>query len=391
MSLHLREKLSYDDIVGLAKRESGNHEPSDSALLERVAAVVDLFNERGPYTPDQVIAMTRQLQSLLARRLKMLLDRERFPAIAEEKIDRPIFIVGFPRSGTSLLHSLLAEDPDVLAPQSWHMFSPSPPPGAGPVAPERIAFAQRMVEDWMDFCPAQKSMHPYIDKGAYQLCEDEEVCSLDFRNTYCYHFYRIPTLDYHVRLSTDMVDTFRFHREFLQHFQWNTGKTRWVCKDPAHQGSLDALFEVYPDALCIWAHRPMGEIFPSILSLSATIFDTVTGRPTDLAHSARAHAEGMKDGFDKMLESDLIDDPRVMHLPFREITADPVGVIRTIYDRIGETVSPEFERRIQAWLAAPENQVDRYGRYPYSYEALGLDRKWVEDLFSGYSRRFGLE
>jgi hypothetical protein len=389
MSYHLRERLSCDDIVELAMRESGNHAP-DAALLDRVSALVGLLNDRGPYTPDQVLDISRQVQGLLARRMRMLLDRQRFAGIAEETIERPIFIVGFPRSGTSLIHSLIAEDPEVLAPQSWHMYSPSPPPGAGPVVSQRIAYAQRMVEEWMDFCPAQRPMHPYIDKGAFQLCEDQEVMALDFRNTYCYHFYKAPTLDYFVQLSTDMADSLRFHREFLQHFQWNTGKTRWVCKDPAHQSCLAELFEVYPDALCIWAHRPMGEIFASILTLSVAIFDTISGRPTDFRNSARQHAEGMKAGFDRLLENALIDDPRVMHLPFRDITADPLGVIRSIYDRQGLEVSPEFETRVRAWLADPDNAVDRYGRYPYSYEQLGLEREWVEELFADYSQRFGL-
>ena len=177
--------LEYDAIMALAERESGAFDLADSGLRGRVRFVIDWINERGPYTPDQLREMSAQIRRLLANRMRLLVDRQRFPAIAGETIDRPIFIVGFPRAGTTLIHSLLAEDPEVLAPQSWHMYSPSPPPGAGPVAAERIAHARRMVEDWMDFCPAQKPMHPYIDKGAHQLCEDEEVQALDFRNTYC--------------------------------------------------------------------------------------------------------------------------------------------------------------------------------------------------------------
>jgi len=391
MAHHLRELVSFEDIVGLAQRESGAHEVGDERLLGRVRAAVEWINGNGPYTPDQVDAMSRQLQNLLARRLKMMLDRERFAGIAEVKIERPVFIVGYPRAGTTLLHSLLAEDPDVLAPQSWHMYSPSPPPGAGPVVPERIAYAQRQVEAWMDFCPAQKPMHPYIDKGAFQLIEDDEVGAIDFRNTYCYHFYRVPTMEHYVAFEKDEADNFRWHREFLQHFQWNSGKSRWACKGPAHQGRLREIFEVYPDALCIWTHRPIGEIFASIVSLSASIFDTVTNRPTDLKANARLHAEAFKPGLDAVMAQELVDDPRVMHLDFRELTADPLGCIRQIYGKLGLFVTDEFATRVGDWLAAPENQVDRYGRYPYSYEALGLEREWVEELFAGYSRRFGLD
>ena len=391
MAHHLREYVSFDDIVVLAQRESGVHEIGDERLLERVRSNVDWINEKGPYTPEQVDAMSRQLQNLLARRLKMMLDRERFPGIAEQTIERPVFIVGYPRAGTTLLHSLLAEDPEVLAPLGWHMYSPSPPPGAGPVVPARIAYAQRQVEAWMDFCPAQAPMHPYIDKGAFQLIEDDEAAALDFRNTYCYHFYRVPTMDYPFFAEKDEVDNFRWHKQFLQHFQWNTGKTRWVCKGPGHQGKLKQIFEVYPDALCIWTHRPIGEIFASIVSLSASIFDTITNRPTDIRTNARLHLEMFRPGLEAVMGQELVDDPRVKHLDFRTLTADPMQCIRDIYDELGLQVPDEFATRVSAWLAAPENQVDRYGRYPYSYEALGLDRAEVEEVFAPYSKRFGLD
>jgi hypothetical protein len=135
----------------------------------------------------------------------------------------------------------------------------------------------------------------------------------------------------------------------------------------------------------------MGEMFHSFMALTAMVWDTLTGRPGNTFEHAKELAEGMKAGFDQMLASDLIDDPRVMHLPFRDITADPVKVIRGIYGKVDREVTPEFESRVRAWLAAPENAVDRYGRYPYSYEKLGIERVWVEELFAGYSRRFGLD
>ena len=130
---------------------------------------------------------------------------------------------------------------------------------------------------------------------------------------------------------------------------------------------------IYPDALCVWGHRPIVEIYASIALLSASIYDTITGEPGDLKQTSKVIAEAMKAGFDQIMADDMIDDPRLVHLPFREITADPVGVVRDLYSRMDEEVTPEFETRMKAWLDAPENQVDRYGRHPYSYEALGLD------------------
>lgn len=384
--------IDGDALIELARRESGAHEFKDAALFARVRTLVDWIEARGPYEPADIRAIRAQIVRVLATRLKLALDRQRYPAIAAEPIERPIFIIGFARSGTTLLHSLLAEDPEALALKSWHHYSPSPPPGAGPVVSERLAYAQRMVEAWMDFCPAQKPMHPYVDKGAQQLIEDEEAFTLDFRNAYPYHYYRVPSLDpASVVLSDDQVAAFRFHREFLQHLQWNTGKRRWVCKGPSAQMHLDALLEVYPDALCVWAHRPIGEIWASNVALRAATYDTIAGKPRDWSSQAHGHVEGMKAAFDRLLASKLIDDPRVLHLRFRDIAADPLAAVRKVCAAHGSPVSPAFEARITGWLADPENATDRFGRYPYSYEAFGLDRGWVEDLFADYSRRFGLD
>lgn len=385
MAEHL---LSWDDILTLAQRETGAFAPLEPGLARRAKALVDWINAQGPYRADQIVPMARQVQRLLAKRLQMALDRERYPEIAQVKIDRPIFVVGFARSGTTLLHSLLAEDPEALAPQSWHVLSPSPPSGAMPVCAGRMADAQREVEHWMDFCPAQRKMHPYIDKGAVQLVEDEELQGIDFRYAYPYHLYRVPTLAVHVPLDDDPRGTFEFQREFMQHFQWNTGKSHWVCKGVSYQGNLDALFEVFPDALCVWPHRPMGEIFASVISLTAAVYDTISGAPREWSAYARASAEGMKAALDRLMASSVIDDPRIMHLPFHEVAADPVAAVARIMERRGGAMSGAFEERARAWLAEPENQVDRYGRYPYSYEAFGLDRRWVEDLFADYRERF---
>lgn len=382
--------LSLETIFTLAERETGAYGLADAGLRQRVAAMIEWANGSGPHSIERLIAIQRQLQQLLANRLRIASDRKRFPAIAEVQIERPVFIAGFARSGTTLLHSLLAEDPDVLAPQSWHILSPSPPPGAGPVVSGRIAFAQRAVEAWMDFCPGQKPMHPYIDKGAYQLCEDEELFTLDFRNAYPYHLYSVPTAEINVILGGNQVDAYRFHRELLQHLQWNTGKTRWICKGPSTQHHLDALFEVYPDALCVWPHRPLGDIYASNVALRAVVYDTISGKANDWNRQSRKIAESMKAAFDRLMASSMIDDPRIMHMPFREVAADPIAAVKKIYDRQGLPLTAALENRIKGWLADPENQVDRYGRYPYSYEAFGLDKKWIEDLFADYSKRFGL-
>jgi Sulfotransferase family len=381
--------LSFDALFTLAERESGAYGLADEGLRARVATLVDWINQRGPYSVDQIAALRRQLQHVLASRLRIAADRKHYPGIAATKIERPIFVIGFARSGTTLLHALLAEDPESLAPLAWHSRMPSPPPGLMPACSGRIAYAQHDVQEWINFCPAQLTLHPYADKGAYQLIEDEELLTLDFRNAYPSLLYKVPTLDVMVVLGEDWAGAIRFHREMVQHLLWNTGK-RWVSKFSTAQHHMEGLFEAYPDALCVWAHRPLSEIYASNVTIRAATYDTINGKPLDWSAQARARAQQMKAAVDHMMANSILEDPRILHIPFHELSADPIGTVRKIYACRDLTVSPEYEGRIRAWLADPDNKVDRHGRYPYSYEAFGLDKRWLQHLFADYSKHFGL-
>jgi hypothetical protein len=111
----------------------------------------------------------------------------------------------------------------------------------------------------------------------------------------------------------------------------------------------------------------------------------------DWSTQARERAEQMKAAVDRMMANDMIDDPRIMHIPFHELSADPIATVGKIYARRGLNMSATYAARLRDWLANPENKVDRYGRYPYSYEPFGLDKHWIENLFADYSKRFGLK
>lgn len=384
--------LSVVDILVHAERASGGFGMADEGLRGRLGKLIDAVNERGPYSPDQVDLMRRQLHFLLVNRLRFALDRARYPQIAEEPIERPIFVIGFPRSGTTLLHALLAEDPNSLSLRAWQQFQPSPPPGAGPVCKGRIAIAQRRIEAMIDFYPEMLSMHPYTDKGAFLLSEDEDVFGFDLRVVHPTHLYRIPTQDVSmIMLDTDPIAAYTFHRQFLQQFQWNTGKSRWVCKGPSHQHQLEALFAAYPDAICVWPHRPIEDMYASDVAVRATVYDAIRGRPNDWSSQAQAFALGMKNAVDRLMANRMIDDPRVIHLDFRTLSRDPIEAIRMVYGKAGLPVAAEFENRMRIWLDDPENDAGRYGRYPYSYEAYGLDKDWIKELFAEYRVRFGLD
>jgi len=376
-------------LIASAQIVSGNFAPLDPGLARRVARLVDWLNEQPPLGPDRKAEVELQLRKLLATRLRLAADRARIPAIAQEQVERPIFVIGFARTGTTLIHSLLAEDPEARAPLWWHTHDPSPPPGEVPVVPARIELAAQDLDRMLHMVPGLLTMHPYWDKRGLCPIEDEEIFTLDFQNAYPSLLYRVPALAM-VLDATDARQAYAFQRAFLQHLQWNREPRHWVVKGTYHQFALDALFAEYPDALCIWPHRDPSHVHPSTLAITAVLYGAITDWAMDFKALGPVFVESIRQSLETVLASPLIDDPRIVHVDFGALTRDPIGQIRRAYAHWGKPVTPEFEARMRAWLADPGNRSDRYGRYPYTLEPYGLSEALLERSFDGYRRRFGL-
>lgn len=381
--------IDLETLIRSAQIVSGNFAELEPGLRRRTAALIDWLNGQPPLTRDRKSEVELQLRKLLVTRLRLAADRERLPAIAQEKIERPIFVIGFARTGTTLLHSLLAEDPEARVPLWWHTHDPSPPPGAIPVVDARIESAARDLDRMVDMVPGLLTLHPYWDKRGLCPIEDEEIFALDFQNAYPSLLYRVPALAM-VLDAANIGEAYGFHRRFLQHLQWNQPQRHWVTKGTYHQFALDALFDVYPDALCIWPHRDPIDVYPSIMAITAVLYGAITDWAMDFRALGPAFVESIRQSVEQTLANPLVDDPRIVHVDFHAVTRDPVGVVRQAYDHWGKTVTPAFEARMRAWLADPSNRSDRYGRYSYTLEPYGLTEDMLEQGFDGYRRRFGL-
>lgn len=376
-------------LIRSAQIVAGNFDPLDPGLESRVRRFVEWLNGQAPLRPDQKGPLELQLRKLLSTRLRLAADRKRIPAIAQERIERPIFVIGFARTGTTLTHSLLAEDTGARAPLWWHTHEPSPPPGEVPVTPERIEATGRDLDALLDMAPGLLTLHPYWDKRGFCPIEDEEIFTLDFQNAYPSLLYRMPALAM-ILDASNIAQAYGFHRDFLQHLQWNNRPERWVVKGIYHQFALDELFRAYPDALCIWPHRDPLQVHPSTLAITAVLYGAITDWQMDFKALGPAFVESIAASVAQAMESPLVDDPRIVHVDFHDLTRDPVDVIRRAYGHWGLNYTDAFEQRMRAWLADPANASNRYGRYDYAMEPFGLDKQMIESAFEGYSRRFKL-
>ena len=230
-------------------------------------------------------------------------------------------------------------------------------------------------------------MHPYWDALGETLTEDEEILTLDFRNSYPTFFYDVPSLDYMVR-DEDIEGSYAFLKLFMQHQQWNCPKRRWVMKGVDHQKNLSTVFKLFPDARCLFAHRDPAEFVASNMAIGSVVYAGISNGTLDRTTQGAATLGDFKERLQLMMNDPALNDPRITHMPFKQFVTDPVGALKSCYARWGFAWTTEAETAMRAWLADPANDSGRYGRQKYQFAAFGIDWTTESRAFDEYRRRF---
>ena len=248
----LRDPLRADKLVALARRRTGLTEFGETPFNGPLQNFLHACLKEANLSLVWRVAIRWDVVRFLSNLLRLSDEETRVPEVLDQPVARPIFISGLLRSGTTFLHSLLAEDPANLVPRVWQLIHPYPPKNscAGPdLRPQWVA---RQLHLFGLLAPDFRRMHP-INADSPQECSEitaHVFASLPFDTTY-----RIPSyrrwLD-----ETGHLDAYQFHKRFLQHLQHqSTGRGRWVLKCPDHVFALAAIRAVYPDARVLFVHR----------------------------------------------------------------------------------------------------------------------------------------
>ena len=384
----MTEALDADAIIADVARENGLETLPDGGIRERFSRLIGSFNEQGRIAPPDRPAALAQIGGNLRNRLELERDWARYPEILEQPIEQPVFVVGSPRTGTTILQCMLGQDPGSRIAYYWQTANAAPPPGLAPetVAP-RIAAESLNVRSMIDFIPHFLTAHPYLDQGGLAEAEDEDIFSIDFHCAFPQRYYRVPVLPVWTP-PTDPTSRFQFHKKFLQHLQWREPRKRWICKGTSHQFDLQSLWAVYPDAICVWPHRDPVAFIGSLLELIQLIYRPING--LDGNEFARATVNYLKMGYDHVLAAPWLDDDRLLHVRFEDFMRDQLAVLHRVYDRLGVKPPAEFDHNVEAWLANPANRSDRHGRFKYSLERFGIRPAEIRESFATYYNRFGL-
>ncbi|MET0182589.1 MAG: sulfotransferase [Caulobacterales bacterium] len=324
------------------------------------------------------------IRDLLRRRLELYRDRAKYPEITQQKIKAPLIVIGLPRSGTTVLHALLAQDPAARSPLAWEYGDLSPPPRTETYETDpRIAPAQARA----DAMPlAFKQMHI---AGAQLPEEDNSITTLAFQSANISAGLRMPTyLDWF--MNADYTPSYDVMEHVLQHLQAFCPREWWVLKSPGHTLHLDALVKKFPDARLVWPHRDPASSIISNSSLLGFVREMRSGQPVDKHELVEEMLYQWGDALWRALA--FRDQPGnekyFVDVIYDDFVRDPMSQVRKIYSEFGMNLSVAAESAMRTFL---ENQPkDKHGAHRYTAEDYGLSAKELQKRFKPYIDRFNL-
>ena len=380
-------RLEADALLAEAARATGCDDFGPDDFREGYERLVASIERDGRLTPFGRFFGKRQLMELLTQRLQLVDWRKQHAEVAQQRIERPLIVMGLPRTGTTILYGLLAQDPAHRSPLSWEVDDPCPPPEAASYDSDpRIRRTEKRFEQLRRLAPGFQAIHPI---GALLPQECIVLTASAFQSIRFEMCFDVASYQRWL-VGADMAPAYRWHRGFLEHLQSRHRRERWVLKSPGHLGPVAAMMAEYPDAMVVQTHRDPTRVVPSVSSLEYAM-RCVSSDAVD-AHALgrqqlRLWSEMLQQGLDARASLPQ-HEGQFLDLHFHEIAADPVGCVARIYDHFGLSLTAEAEARMRAFAAS--NPRDAHGAHRYTLAMFGLERADVEAAFKSYCERFGV-
>ena len=378
----MREDVgTVEDLHASATRLTGLTDYGPPDYLEGLRVLLDSYHAEGALTPLGNKMKRAFLRGALVARSLSEAAWAMNPAYSGVAIDRPIFVTGLPRTGTTALHRLLTADPAHQGLELWLTEVPQPRPpretwADNPVyAAIQAAYQQHHLEH-----PEFMGLH-YIDAQQVEECWQllrQSMTSVSFE---C--LAHIPSYSQWLA-AQDWTPAYARHKRNLQMIGLPDAGKRWVLKNPSHLFALDAILAVYPDALIVQTHRSPRTAIASVCSLNAhasqgwsTVYEG--------ARLGRAQLDLWARGVDTfMAERHRHDPDRFVDVYYEDFVADPLAAIDAIYERLGAPLSGQA----RATMAAMHTESTSGAAKPahsYSLEDFGLTPSLVDERFAEYS------
>lgn len=376
-------RIDADELIARAERGTGLSDWGDEPLHEPLQVLCRSFEHDAGLNLGGRIVVRNYLTRLLSNRLRMQRDFRAHPQILDVEIRRPVFIVGLPRTGSTLLQRLLARDPQVRSLQTWEMLFPSPPPEEASYSTDprirRTAFRLGLLA-WgaPDFVTAHELavgepeecvglLQTTLVSSAYELMNELEGYRAWFA-------------------GQDLTAPYRYYKRQLQLLAWRMPRDHWVLKCPVHLFGVEALLKVFPDARLIQTHRDPVSVMPSVCSLFSVV-QTLISDHADPRVLGKDWLERWARGCDDVMALRARGaEPHFIDVAYKRMISEPFTVVRELYEGDGRALSAEAEAAMRAWLG--RNPQHKHGQHRYRLEDYGLSAAAVNQRFARYRERF---
>ncbi|WP_097093783.1 sulfotransferase family protein [Novosphingobium sp. Chol11] len=380
------DRLSVEQVLARATAAADGLTDfgADQSFRERMAVTLQAWDEDEGLTRGGRITLLQHMVRVMANRLRIEDIVKRYPVILDIVIDRPLFIAGLPRSGTTHLVNWLARDERLRSLTLWESEEPVPAhvPAPGDVDPRQA----RSAELWGAFeamLPHMAAMH---GMDAASIHEDNELLYMDL-NCYSWEYQsRIPRWIDHY-FAHDRTPSYAYEKKVLQVLTWHRGPNRWLLKSPQHMENLAAIKQVFPDATMVITHRDPIAVLRSLTTMVGYC-DRIRRDPVDPPALGRLWL----DRIERLLRACV--DQREAWGPeqsadilFHEYMADQEKVMRQVYALAGLDLTPEVERQLLGYLE--ENPRNKHGKVIYDLEGtFGIDEAEARRRFAFYYERY---
>lgn len=325
---------------------------------------------------------------LLRNRISLADLIKRYPEVESIEIEKPIIVVGMPRSGTTHLVNLLAADRRRRALPYWESQEPIPASGRGPdifgVDP-RYSRAKAEHDAMLANMPLVAAMH---DQFPEAIEEEVELLDLDFASYILEWLARVPSWR-DTYLALDQIQHYGYMKKVLQALTFFRGPRTWVLKSPQHSEQLPALMATFPDATVAFTHRDPVAVIQSTVTMMAYA-DRLRRRSidpewlieywTDRIH--RLLSAGVRD-------RDLVAAERSIDVGFHQLGGNEITVLEALYGRAGIELTPGVRKSFERYLGS--NPRGKHGAIRYDlHRHFGVTPEDVRSRFDFYFDRFDI-
>ena len=371
--------MTLDEILRAAHTATDLPAPESDSWREGLEILLHDHARAATLTERGQTIMRARYVDALAARMRVDDFLRRHPQLTSTAVTRPVFILGMPRTGTTLVSYLLDADPENRSLLKWEAYQGVPPAAAGALRSDPRCLAEKAKDALiLQNHPQNAAQHFEAGDGPTECVH---LLAQDFKSLMFAVLSTVPT--YHDwLLFCDKGSAYAHRKRVLQVLQ-STNPGRWVLKMPSDALFIRALFQAFPDAKVIWTHRDPYVALASSLSMRSSS-QAIFNKEPDRAYIRDRFPLQLAMHLSHPLELSRERPDAIYHAYYDDLVSEPLAQLKKIYHWLGDPWTPAAESGMRAWLE--HNPQGRFGRHKYSLAEWGLRERELAPYFADYLR-----